>query len=191
MRLVSAPSDPGGASEEAAKVAFELVKSRLDRQAVRLAEIRTNSSVLLAAAALIASFLGRTSIDRNGLSGANWVAITLLVAGVLVGIRPLWPVRVPSATSSPRRFLGSIPRVGPRLVALSGVDMVWRGSLSVAEVLELDSKRDEHTRLAVAKRLAGNVESNQAIVNRRSRWVIATSLCLFGQVTAWTVGLAA
>jgi hypothetical protein len=183
-------ADRRGASREAAEVAFELVKSRLDRQGVRLAEIRTNSNVLLATTALIASFLGKTSIDRNDLSPANWVAVVFLVAGVLLGIRPLWPVRDPSSGSRPKRIVAAIPLAGDWLVKRCSLDSVWRGGLSVDEVLVLGARRDAQTRLAAASRLEHNVELNQTIINRRSRWVIHASLCLVGQVTAWTIGLA-
>jgi hypothetical protein len=198
LRKQGAPADGGrrpidgvGVSQEAAKVALELVRSRLDRQGVRLAEIRTNSSVLLATTALIASFLGKSSIDQNGLSEANWVAIAFLVAGVLLGIRPLWPVRDPSGTSIPTKVLCAVPLFGKRLVKLFGGDSLWFGAPPVYEVAALDAQPNVETRLAVANSLEANVEANQKILNRRSRWVIHTSLCLFGQVVAWTLALAA
>jgi hypothetical protein len=178
------------ASEGAGELAFELAKSRLDRQVARLVELRTNGSILIAATALVASFLGRTSIDRSGLNTPNWVALAFVVAGVLTGIRPLWPVRDQSARGSFDRFLRSVPFMSDRLHAALGISLVWRLHLSEAEISEWANQDLPSLRLRAAKRLSEFAEVNSKLVYRRSAWIAAASLCLLGQVVAWTIGLA-
>jgi hypothetical protein len=195
---MSLPSDPDSQrntaessatsdGDEAGNVAFELMKARLDRQTARIAEMRSNSSVLLAATALIASFLGKASIDRAGLNAANWCALAFLIAGVVVGIRPLWPVRTFEHRTKTQRV---VELFGDRFAELTGVRLIWRADLSVAEVQALAEQDPARIRMSAAEVLEGRARTNGTIIGRRVWWVMCASLLLLAQVAAWTVGLA-
>jgi hypothetical protein len=175
-------------SDEAGKVAFEIQTGRLAAQRSRLAEIRTNSSVLLAATALVASVLGKTSLDRSGLNTANWCALIFLILSVLAGIRPLWPVR--DVERSRTEDLMKKLRLSERLREGSGVPLVWRATLSVKEVADLAKRDASRIRLLVAAELEAHSAANGRLINRRSHWVMASSIFLSAQVISWAVGLA-
>ena len=78
------------------KLAYERASATLDHQCARLSEIRTNSSILLAATALVATFLGKWSLDK-GEGTFGDLAIAAFVVGILCGIAPSGP------SSKPRR----------------------------------------------------------------------------------------
>lgn len=130
------------------------------------------------------------SLDRSGLDTPNWIALGFLVAGVFTGIRPLWPVRDPSASALGPLVVRRIPHIGNWLAEVLGLRLVWQAHLRVDEVRALDEPEISDLRLRVAEELDAHSRQNGLIINRRSRWVILASLSLFGQVLAWSVALA-
>jgi hypothetical protein len=185
------PSGWSDASPEAGLVAFEIAQARLNRMAARLAEVRTNASVLLAATALVAGFLGDKSITGSSPEGWDWVALAFLIAGVLAAVRPLARVRgkrIPGKPSSWERRLGHL-RFGDRLVKWAGVDLVWKAFLSADEVLVLDRESRDHVRLLAAHQLLERAKENGQLIERRSIWVGWSALCLVGQIISWTISL--
>jgi hypothetical protein len=56
---------------------YELALRSLDQQERELGELRARTNTVIAAAALIASFLGAATIERDGLSG--WAVVALIV----------------------------------------------------------------------------------------------------------------
>jgi hypothetical protein len=175
-------------SDEAGRVALEIQTARLDAQRSRLAEMRTNSSVLLATTALVASFLGKTSLDRSGLDAANWCALIFLIFSVLFGIRPFWPVR-DLERSRTEALMRKLP-FGERLLRRSGVQLVWRSTLSVKQVADLAERDASQIRLLAAAELEAHAAVNGDLINHRSIWVMASSILLCAQVIAWVIGLA-
>ena len=97
---------------EAAKIAYEQASERLQRQVNRLAEIRSTTSFLLAATALVASFFGDKALDASNIEPLEGIALGALVGGVLCGIIPLWPISDREPASLRRsQHQGSQPRI--------------------------------------------------------------------------------
>ena len=83
-----------GMPESLAEVLYELGRAALEQQERQVAELRARTQALLAGAALIASFLGATAIDRGGLSGPSVGALIVLGLSVLAGVYVLLPHRM-------------------------------------------------------------------------------------------------
>jgi len=66
------------------ELAYELALRALNQQEVGLAELRSRTNTLLAAAAVSVSFLGAPAIDRGGVS--VWVVLALVAFAVTVGL---------------------------------------------------------------------------------------------------------
>jgi hypothetical protein len=64
------------------RISFELAVSALSQQERTLVELRARTGTLIAAAALVASFLGAEAIDRSGIDG--WVSLALLAFAVSI-----------------------------------------------------------------------------------------------------------
>ena len=162
-------------------LAYERAVAILDHQRARLSEIRTNSSILLAATALVASFLGEWSLDKGeGAFGA--LALGAFVVGILCGIMPVWPV-----IQTPRAGLrGLLSRVLPANVAakLTG-GLLWRRGPTAHDILGMEDDRTTSTQVRLAAALGDCVGDNDKIINRRSTWVVACGLFLSAQVVFW------
>lgn len=181
------PPGPGTTSRDAAEIAWDTAQARLGRQGARLAELRTNSSVLLAASALVATFLGEASLGGAQPTGWGWAAIVCFVLGILAGIRPLWPVRDRAAATAGDRLLSAVPLLGDWLAQKSGVQLVWRSNLPLAEI----AGQAAEERFASAHKLMIYADENQRLIARRARWIMWASLFLFAQALAWTLDLIA
>ena len=95
-RAVSAPprsprTSPGSASERRPtvravrtleEITYEAGRSALADQESLVAGIRQRTGTLLAALALVASFLGATTVKAQGLDLLGWVALAALVLGL-------------------------------------------------------------------------------------------------------------
>jgi hypothetical protein len=165
------------------RLAYERAVAVLDHQRARLSEIRTNSSILLAATALVASFLGKWSLDKgDGTFGA--LALGAFVLGVLCGIAPVWPV-----VQTPRAGLrGLLSRLmSPSTAAKLTGGLLWGRGPTVRDILamEKDGPASAYATLAIA--LSDCAAENDKIINRRSAWVVACGLCLAAQVVLWVV----
>jgi hypothetical protein len=66
------------------EITYEAGRHALAEQEAFVGGIRQRTGTLLAAHALVASFLGATTIRRVGLDGWGWVALTALVLGLVL-----------------------------------------------------------------------------------------------------------
>ncbi len=69
------------------EITYEAGRSALADQESLVAGVRQRTGTLLAAHALVASFLGATTVRDQGLHALGWVALVALVLG-LVAARP-------------------------------------------------------------------------------------------------------
>lgn len=74
-----------------AELAYSLSLRTLGQQEAALNELRARTGTLLAAAALVASFLGGTTINRAGFDAWTALALAALVASTVLATRVLLP----------------------------------------------------------------------------------------------------
>jgi hypothetical protein len=167
-----------------AKLAYERASARLDQQRARLSEIRTNASILIAATALVASFLGKWSLDKGeGVFGR--VALVAFVLGILCGIAPVWPV-LETSQAGVRGLLSRVTSADSAAKLTGG--LLWGRGPTVAEVLTIDEPRVYEELATALDRCASD---NEKIIVRRSTWVVGCGTFLAVQVVLWIVnGLA-
>jgi hypothetical protein len=115
-------------------LAYERAAAVLDHQRARLSEIRTNSSILLAATALAASFLGDWSLDKGEGAFAG-LALGAFVLGILCGIAPVWPV-IQTPRAGLRGVLSRLVSPGVALRLTGGLS--WRRGPTAQDVLAMD-----------------------------------------------------
>lgn len=140
---------------------YEMAVRSLDQQERHVAELRARTGTLLAAAALAATFLGGTAIDRAGVSPLVVPAIATLVLAVVLCMRILAPH--PMAFSLNVRAL--------------------HGLLA----LDCDDLRLVHLRLAY--RLDRVIADNQWSVDRLSASFRAASAALAAELAFWIAAL--
>lgn len=77
------------------EVVYDAAKDALADQDAVVTGIRQRMGTLLAAHALVASFLGATTVSAKGLHGFGWGAVAALVAGLIVAAVVLsnWKMR--------------------------------------------------------------------------------------------------
>jgi hypothetical protein len=73
------------------EIAYEAGRDALADQEAVVAGVRQRTGTLLAAQALVASFLGGTTIRETGLDAWSWIAVALLVAGLVAAAVLLAP----------------------------------------------------------------------------------------------------
>ncbi len=73
------------------EVVYEAGRSALADQDAVVTGIRQRTGTLLAAHALVASFLGATTVKAHGLHGFGWAAVGVLVLGLVVAAVLLAP----------------------------------------------------------------------------------------------------
>ena len=161
---------------------FDQANRRLERQRSRIAEIRTNAGVVIAATSLVGSFLGSTVIElEKGADAMANVALVLLAVGLFLTSRALWPLRDESAKGTAEVWIRKVPKLGERLVALSGTDLVWRSGLSPEALSgELQTATSKLTQYAV---------DNQNLLDRRANMLMAAIVVLTLQTIVWTAAL--
>lgn len=76
----------------------------LDQQERAIAGLRTRTAALLATAALTASFLGDSAIDRGGFGVAAITAIAALILAGGLALTVLWPARLRFAIDTPSMY---------------------------------------------------------------------------------------
>ncbi|MFZ2051548.1 MAG: hypothetical protein WB698_01255 [Solirubrobacteraceae bacterium] len=81
--------------QEIEQITYETGRSALSDQEALVARIQQRTGTLLAAHALVASFLGSTTLRAQGSSVFTWLAVTALVTGLIVAAVVLapWPLR--------------------------------------------------------------------------------------------------
>lgn len=76
------------------EITYEAGRSALADQESLVAGVRQRTGTLLAAHALVASFLGATTVRAQGLDPLGWVAIAALVVGLVIAAILLAPWRL-------------------------------------------------------------------------------------------------
>jgi hypothetical protein len=162
-------------------LAYERATAVLDHQRARLSEIRTNASILLAATALVASFLGNWSLDKGEGTFAG-LALGAFVLGIFCGIAPVWPV-----IQTPRAGLrGLLSRLVPPALAIKVTGgLSWRRGPTIQDVLAMDDGGVGGAYATLAVALSDCAAENDKIINRRSAWVVACGVLLAVQVVLW------
>jgi len=82
------------------EVTYEVGRSALQDQENVVAGIRQRTGTLLAAHALVASFLGATTVRETGLAVWPWLALLALVAGLVAAATLLVPWRLKFAVDA-------------------------------------------------------------------------------------------
>lgn len=83
------------------EITYEAGRHALADQESLVAGIRQRTGTLLAAHALVASFLGATTIRSQGLEPWGWTALVALVCGLVVAACLLFPWRLKFAVDAP------------------------------------------------------------------------------------------
>ncbi len=81
--------------QEIEQITYDTGRSALSDQEALVARIQQRTGTLLAAHALVALFLGSATLRAQGPSIFTWLAVTALVAGLIVAAVVLapWPLR--------------------------------------------------------------------------------------------------
>jgi hypothetical protein len=141
------------------------------RQQTRLAEIRTNAGIAIAAASLVSSFLGAQALDRDHTAGWTDVALILLPGSIFFSVRALWPVRDASARGVAAWCVSQLK--SQRLLRISGFDLVWSHSLN-------DKLPEGHPTGAISRR-----DANQRLLDRRANSLMTAMVLLLAQAVIW------
>jgi hypothetical protein len=119
---------------------YEIGRSVLSDQESVVAGIRQRTGTLLAAHALVASFLGSATLRAQGSSPLTWVALTALVAGLIIAAVLLapWPLRFALDTRAVYEALGGGHASSDAAESLAAVGLAHQ---------ELHSANDQAVRL--------------------------------------------
>jgi hypothetical protein len=147
-----------------APLAYETAVRALDRQERSLEELRARTGTLLAAASLVASFLGAQTIDRTNALGTV-EALALVALGVSIGACTY--VLLPK-----EKFV----------FTLNGIRLY--------ETLYPYRDDDDELHRRLAYWLEGYWRDNQAKIDELARWFFAAALGLVLQLVFWTWALA-
>ena len=96
------------------EVTYEAGRDALADQEALVAGIRQRTGTLLAAHALVASFLGATTIRAVGLEPLSWIALGTLVAGLVLAAVLLAPWEMKFAVDAPTLIASCTSRLPPR-----------------------------------------------------------------------------
>lgn len=94
------------------EIAYDAGRQALAEQESEVAGIRQRTGTLLAAHALVASFLGATTLHADGLQARSWIALTSLFVGLVVAAVLLAPWRLSFALDARilyRQLYGELP----------------------------------------------------------------------------------
>lgn len=86
------------------EITYEAGRAALDDQEKLVAGVRQRTGTLLAAHALVASFLGATTVTATGLTAWAWLALTALVLGLVVAAVLLAPWELKFAVDAPELY---------------------------------------------------------------------------------------
>lgn len=82
------------------EITYEAGRSALADQESLVAGVRLRTGTLVAAHALVASFLGATVVRAQGLNALGWVALAALVVGLVIAAALLAPWRLKFAVDA-------------------------------------------------------------------------------------------
>lgn len=86
------------------EITYEAGRSALADQESLVAGIRQRTGTLLAAHALVASFLGATTVKAQGLQVLGWFAVAALLLGLVTAAILLAPWRLKFAVDAPKLY---------------------------------------------------------------------------------------
>jgi hypothetical protein len=161
------------------KVRYELATAEVARQHARIAEIRTNAGIVIAAVSLVASFLGAKTIDlAHHVSGLSIAALAVLPLAIFAAGRAIWP---------PRDELGCLGdwalKRSKRIQRWTGFALVFRHE-PPPKTLTKDESYE-----SLAKKLREMVGENQKLINRRSRMLMTAIGVLWVDAVLWAIAL--
>lgn len=73
------------------EITYDIGRAALADQESLVSGIRSRTGTLVAAQALVASFLGGAVADRGSFGVFGWAAMTMLVLGLVLAVVLLWP----------------------------------------------------------------------------------------------------
>jgi hypothetical protein len=88
------------------EIAYDAGRAALSEQEALVAGVRSRTGTLLAAHALVASFLGATAVRSHGLDARGWVALGALVLGLAVAATLLAPWQLKFAADARELYGG-------------------------------------------------------------------------------------
>lgn len=149
------------------EIAYEAGRDALADQEALVAGVRQRTGTLLAAHALVASFLGATTIREAGLEAWGWVALTSLVVGLVAAAVLLAPWKLKFSVDVEQLY-----------------DELYEQAAGEAEAGTLGwLARAGYTYQALR-------EENASRVTRMSRISGALGILMVVQTLAWLAGLA-
>jgi hypothetical protein len=86
------------------EIVYEAGRDALADQEALVAGVRQRTGTLLAAHALVASFLGGTTIRETGLDAWGWIAVCLLVLGLVAAAALLAPWKLKFSVDARRLY---------------------------------------------------------------------------------------
>jgi hypothetical protein len=86
------------------EITYEAGRSALADQEALVAGVRQRTGTLLAAHAIVASFLGATAVRAQGLTALGWVALVGLVGGLVIAAVLLAPWHMKFALNAPEVY---------------------------------------------------------------------------------------
>jgi hypothetical protein len=144
------------------QIAYDAGRTALAEQESRVAGMRQGTGTLLAAHALVASFLGGTTLREHGLSAPAWLALISLGLALVIAAVLLFPWRL--------RFAVDARSIHARLHA-QAADEATSGGLGW---------------LAGAGYLHQELQEENAMRVRQMSWLLgALAVLIVGQTTAW------
>jgi hypothetical protein len=131
------------------EIAYDAGRSALSDQEALVAGVRSRTGTLLAAHALVASFLGATAIRADGLHALGWVALGALVLGLLAAAVLLAPWHLKFAFDARELYGGLLEQAA----AEAGADTLgWLVAVGVG----YQELRDENSeKVQLMSRLSG------------------------------------
>jgi hypothetical protein len=149
------------------EITYEAGRAALDDQEKLVAGIRQRTGTLLAAHALVASFLGATTLRESGLSTWTWIALAALVLGLGAAAVLLAPWNLTFAVPAPELYAGLRDQAAQEATEGTLGWLVTAG-YSYEALRELNARR----------------------VTFMSRIAAAFAILMVAQTLAWLTGLA-
>jgi hypothetical protein len=131
------------------EITYEAGRAALADQESVVSGIRQRTGTLLAAQALVASFLGGTAIKANGFHALEWLAVITLVVGLVLAAAVLAPWRLKFAVDARELY----DDLYPRAAAEAPNDTL--GWLAAAAFGYQDLRTENTTRVRVMSALSG------------------------------------
>lgn len=146
---------------------YEAGRSALSEQESFVAGLRQRTGTLLAAHALVASFLGATTVQEQGLRTLGWVALVALVLGLGAAAVLLAPWKLKFAVDAHSLYDDLYPQ------AVAEAEAETLGWLASAGYLYQDLRKGNAQRIKLMSRLSG-----------------VLAVLMVAQTLAWLAGLA-